>query len=88
MDKGLTAPKWVLIVQPKIPQMHQNFSDQFLCSNPKDLDFNEKRLHWGSVVRDCGVHAQQHFRAAETHHTYNNKSNKRVFLQCRHRVMG
>ena len=36
MDKGLTAPKW-----PKIPQ---NLSAQV-------LDFNEKRLHWVSVVR-------------------------------------
>jgi hypothetical protein len=26
MDKGLTVPKWVLIVQPKIPQMPQNLS--------------------------------------------------------------
>ena len=25
MDKGLTLPKWVLTVQPKIPQMPQNF---------------------------------------------------------------
>ena len=24
MDKGLTVPKWVLIVWPKIPQMPQN----------------------------------------------------------------
>ena len=28
MDKGLTVPKWVLIVWPKIPQMPQNFSAQ------------------------------------------------------------
>ena len=25
MDKELTVPKWVLIVQPKIPQMPQKF---------------------------------------------------------------
>ena len=52
MDKGLTVPKWVLIVQPKIPQMPQNLSAQFVCPSPKVLDFNEKRLHWASVVRD------------------------------------
>ena len=28
MDKGLTVPKWVLINQPKIPQMPQNLSAQ------------------------------------------------------------
>ena len=28
MDKGLTVPKWVLIVRPKIPQMPQNLSAQ------------------------------------------------------------
>ena len=52
MDKGLTLPKWVLIVWPRIPQMPQNLSAQFVCPSPKVLDFNEKRLHWASVVRD------------------------------------
>ena len=51
MNKGLTVPKWVLIVWPKIPQMSQNLSAQFVCPSPKNLDFNEKRLHWASVVR-------------------------------------
>jgi hypothetical protein len=51
MDKGLTVPKWVLIVWPEIPQMPQNLSAQFVC--PKVLDFNEKKLHWVSVVREC-----------------------------------
>ena len=41
MDKGLTVPKWVLIVWPKIPQMPQNLFDQFVCPSPKFLDFNE-----------------------------------------------
>ena len=53
MDKGITMPKWGLIVWPKIPQMPQNLFAQFDCSNPKILDFNEKRLYWASVVRDC-----------------------------------
>jgi hypothetical protein len=30
MDKELTVPKWVLIVWPKIPQMPQNLSAQFV----------------------------------------------------------
>jgi hypothetical protein len=51
MNNGLTVPKWVLIFWPKIPQMHQNLSAQCVCPSPKVLDFNEKRLHWVSVVR-------------------------------------
>ena len=51
MDKGLTVPKWVLINQPKIPQMPQNLSAQIVCPCPKDWDFNEQMLHWPSVVR-------------------------------------
>ena len=55
MDKVLTVPKWVLTNQRKIPQMPQNL---FVCPSPKVLDFNEKRLHWASVVReqeDCTI---------------------------------
>ena len=51
IDKGLTVPKWVRILWPKIPHMQQNLSAKFVCSSPKVLDFNEKRLHWVSVVR-------------------------------------
>ena len=51
MDKRFTVPKWVLIVWPKTPQMHKKLSDQFVCSSSNVLDFNEKRLHWVSVVR-------------------------------------
>jgi hypothetical protein len=51
MDKGLTVPKLLLIVRAKIPQMPQNLSAQIVCPRPKVLDFNEKRLHWVSVVR-------------------------------------
>jgi hypothetical protein len=50
MDEVLTVTNWVLIVQPKIPQMTQNLSAQFVCPSQKVLDFNEKRLHWASVV--------------------------------------
>jgi hypothetical protein len=31
---------------------------KFICPSPKVLDFNEKGLHWGSVVLDH-VHAQK-----------------------------
>ena len=51
MDNGLTVPKWVLIVCPKIPQMPENLLGQFVCPTPNILDFNEKRLYWASVVR-------------------------------------
>ena len=51
MDKGLTVPKWVLIVRPKIPQMPQNLSAQFVCPSQKSWDFNEKRVLWASAVR-------------------------------------
>ena len=51
MNKGLTVPKWVLINRPTIPQMPQNLSAQIVCPSPKVWDFDEKRLHWASVVR-------------------------------------
>ena len=59
MDKGLTVPKWVLIVQPKIPQMPQNLSAQFVCPSPKFLDFKEKRIHWASIVHGQGQCTKQ-----------------------------
>ena len=52
MDKGLTVPKWVLIVRLKIPKIPLNLSAQFVCPCPKVLDFNEKKLHWASLVRE------------------------------------
>ena len=61
MDKGLTVPKcakWVLINRPKILPKPQNVSAQIVCQSPKVWDFDEKRLHWESVVRgiwySCG----------------------------------
>jgi hypothetical protein len=45
MDKGLTVPKWVLINAPK-----------FICPSPKVWDFDEKRLHQASVVRERDNH--------------------------------
>ena len=52
MENMDTVPKWVLIVCPKIPQMSHNSYAQFVCPSPIVLDFNEKRLHWTSKVRD------------------------------------
>jgi hypothetical protein len=51
MDKGLTVPKWVLINWPKIPKMPQDLSAQIVSPSPKVWDFEEKRLHWVSIVR-------------------------------------
>ena len=51
MDKGLNVPKWVLKNRPKYPKCPKNLSAQFVCPSPKVLDFNEKSLHWASVVR-------------------------------------
>jgi hypothetical protein len=31
IKKGLTVPKWVLLNQPKIPQISQNLSDNIFC---------------------------------------------------------
>ena len=47
MDKGLTVPKWVLIVWAE----NTPKDSEFVCPSPKVLDFNEKRLHWMSLVR-------------------------------------
>ena len=43
-----TVPKWVMINRLKIPQ---NLSAQIVCPSPKVWHFDEKRLHWASVVR-------------------------------------
>ena len=42
--------KLVLIIQPKIPQMPQNLSAQFVCPSPKIWDIIENRLHRASVA--------------------------------------
>jgi hypothetical protein len=53
INKGLTVPKCVLTVRPKIPQMPRNLSAQFVCLSPKVLDFKKERLFLASVV--CGT---------------------------------
>jgi hypothetical protein len=55
MDKGLTVLKWMLIVWPKIPQMPQNLSAQFVCPNPKVWDFNEKKASLGVRSIVCSL---------------------------------
>ena len=37
----------------KKPQMPQNLSAPIAYPSPKVWDFDEKRLHWASVVRGC-----------------------------------
>ena len=62
MDKGLTVPKWVLVNCSKIPQMPQNLSAQIVCPSPNVWDFNEKRLHWASVV--CCLWTRHRYRVS------------------------
>ena len=50
MDKGLIVPIWVLINRPKIPQTPKNLSAQIVYPGPKFWNFDEKRLHWASIV--------------------------------------
>ena len=44
MDNEPKIPKWVLIVQQKIPQMPQKVKDQFVCPSPKFGIFGKKTL--------------------------------------------
>ena len=46
MDKGLTVPKWVLMIS----RMRTNLSSQIVFLGPKVWDFDEKRLYRASVV--------------------------------------
>ena len=41
------------LVQNQKPEPKYNLSAQIICPSPKVWDFDEKRLHWASVVRDC-----------------------------------
>ena len=53
MDKGLAVDKCVTINWMKIPIMPQNLFAQIVCPSLKVWDFDEKMLHWASVV--CGL---------------------------------
>ena len=53
MDKGLTVSKWVLINQPKVPQMPQNLSAQIVYPSPKVLVFRRKKAPL-DVRSPCG----------------------------------
>ena len=44
MNKGLTVPKWVVVVWPKIPQMPQTFSDKIPAKAQKFRMFEKKTL--------------------------------------------
>ena len=52
MDKGLTVPKWVLIVWLKILQMPKNLFPNLSAQAQKFWISMKKRLYWASVVRD------------------------------------
>ena len=48
--QGTHSTKMGADKSPKIPQMPQILSAQIVCPSPKVWDFDEKRLHWVSVV--------------------------------------
>ena len=58
-------------------QMLQNLSTQIVSQKPKSLDFDEKKLHWASVVR-----AIRHVRMLVTKHSiwYEYLSDRRILL--------
>ena len=39
--------------------MPQNLSAQIVCPSQRVWDFDEKRLHWASVVRAADTHARK-----------------------------
>jgi hypothetical protein len=84
MDKGLTVPKWVLIIWSKIPQMPKNLSVQFVCPSKKVLDFNKKRLHWAFVIRDWKQASTLKKNEVHPHHVTSGQkktiNKKRTFL--------
>ena len=65
-DNGHTKAKSLILCGPKsnpnpknifrctemgADKLAENISARIVCPSPKDWDFNEKRLHWASVVR-------------------------------------
>jgi hypothetical protein len=50
MDKGLTVPKWVLIVWPKIPQMPQIYLPN-LSAQAQNFGISMKKSFRGLVQR-------------------------------------
>ena len=49
MDKGLTVPKWVMINQPKIPQMLQKKSRPNLSAQAQKFGIFDKSSLWVST---------------------------------------
>ena len=47
IDRDSQYQKWVLINQPKMPQMPQNLSAQIVCPSPKVWDCDEKKASLG-----------------------------------------
>ena len=52
MDKEPTVLKWVLINQPKLLQMPQTFSAQFVSAQTQKFGIFEKSSLWVSAVCD------------------------------------
>jgi hypothetical protein len=46
------SPEMGADIRPKIPQIPQNLSAQFVCPSRKVLNIIEKRLHQASVIRN------------------------------------
>ena len=53
MDKGLTVPKMGAESSAENTPNAKEVICPICLPKPKGLDFNEKRLHWASVVRGC-----------------------------------
>ena len=51
MGEGLTVPKIGADKSAEKTQMPPKLSAQIVCPSPKVWDFDEKRLHWASVIR-------------------------------------
>ena len=65
--QGTHCTKRVLINWPKVPQMPQNLSAHIVCPSPKVWDFDEKRLHWASVVRGSNLQKKKESRHSAEH---------------------
>ena len=51
MNKEPTVPKWVLINRPKLSQMPQIFSAQFVSAQAQKFGIFEESSFWVSVLR-------------------------------------
>ena len=66
MDKGLTVPRIKMDVDKsaKNTPRPQNLLAQIVCPSPQNWNFEEKSLHWASIVRALTIvsrHLESHF---------------------------